>query len=408
MKNILKKLISKILLSQFVQTHWNKRWFKILFPHIFIKINNSKELQNNYKIELQRLNHKIEVLDEFVLDNKRTIQHPKHPNTILIIEPNPYHGEVLLGIIKYFIDLGYNVELLLQKDLYDEQLFYNIDEKYRPDITTFETFNLLFLFLLQAKFENYTMVFANTNIISTIEYQLSIMPYIYTTSPIYAYLHKNEFLYTDTDKKLYDNNHFIKLLPMSGFSHVTPFYFGEQTPNNKNTTLQLSIIGALDNITKDFSDLNKILSMETQAFNIVSVGYNHFTTKNKNFVSLGRCNFPDMYQQVQNSDFILMLLSSANDNHTKYKSDTISGSNQLSLGFCKPLIVERAFADFYGWDESTAIIYEVGEISQAVLYAMNMSNDEYLQMCHAIKKRANNIYQDSLNNLKDCLRGNHA
>ena len=35
-------------------------------------------------------------------------------HTILIIEPNTYHGEILPGFIKYFEDLGYSVELFLR------------------------------------------------------------------------------------------------------------------------------------------------------------------------------------------------------------------------------------------------------------------------------------------------------
>ena len=36
-------------------------------------------------------------------------------NTILIFEPNKYHQECIPGFSKYFLDLGYNIDILVHK-----------------------------------------------------------------------------------------------------------------------------------------------------------------------------------------------------------------------------------------------------------------------------------------------------
>ena len=68
--------------------------------------------------------------------------------TVLIFEPNRYHFECLPGYAKYFIDLGYNVDILSRKLGFDS--FYLFKEKYKiryfvyDDITQFSKYNMNF------------------------------------------------------------------------------------------------------------------------------------------------------------------------------------------------------------------------------------------------------------------------
>ena len=68
--------------------------------------------------------------------------------TVLIFEPNRYHFECLPGYAKYFIDLGYNVDILSRKFGFDS--FYLFKEKYKiryfvyDDITQFSKYNMNF------------------------------------------------------------------------------------------------------------------------------------------------------------------------------------------------------------------------------------------------------------------------
>ena len=44
-------------------------------------------------------------------------------NSVLLIEPNPYHGEIQPGFVKYFQDLGYNVDIFMRLENYLENPF---------------------------------------------------------------------------------------------------------------------------------------------------------------------------------------------------------------------------------------------------------------------------------------------
>lgn len=40
------------------------------------------------------------------------------PHSVLLIEPNRYHGEILSGFASYFLKLGYQVDVLIPRELY--------------------------------------------------------------------------------------------------------------------------------------------------------------------------------------------------------------------------------------------------------------------------------------------------
>lgn len=46
--------------------------------------------------------------------------------SVLIVEPNAFHGEILPGFVKYFQDLGYNVDLLLRHENVEDSSLINI------------------------------------------------------------------------------------------------------------------------------------------------------------------------------------------------------------------------------------------------------------------------------------------
>ena len=49
--------------------------------------------------------------------------------SILLVETNVTHGEVIAGYVKYFIDLGYQVDILINSDILKETFFELISEK---------------------------------------------------------------------------------------------------------------------------------------------------------------------------------------------------------------------------------------------------------------------------------------
>lgn len=59
---------------------------------------------------------------------------------VLIIEPHPYHNEVLPGFVKYFQDLNYQVDVMLREEVYKEKVFCKYKNK--PNILPYELFKI--------------------------------------------------------------------------------------------------------------------------------------------------------------------------------------------------------------------------------------------------------------------------
>lgn len=46
---------------------------------------------------------------------------PVRKHSVLVIEPNDCHGEVVGGFVKYFLDLGYQVDVFLHQTVYQDK-----------------------------------------------------------------------------------------------------------------------------------------------------------------------------------------------------------------------------------------------------------------------------------------------
>ena len=98
-----------------------------------------KNISNNTKnsIELRSLN------ELFNITIKR--------NTILIFEPNKYHHECTPGYTKYFIDLGYNVDILMHISGINSMILFNEIENIR--LFTFRNKNQIIKY-----YKNFTFI----------------------------------------------------------------------------------------------------------------------------------------------------------------------------------------------------------------------------------------------------------
>ena len=69
----------------------------------------------------------------------------------------------------------------------------------------------------------------------------------------------------------------------------------------------------------------------------------------------GRIPYDIMYEYISKSDFFLPLLDPKY--HGIYLSKKTSGSFQLAYGFIIPMLIEKTFAEKYGFNNSNSIIY---------------------------------------------------
>jgi hypothetical protein len=111
-----------------------------------------------------------------------------------------------------------------------------------------------------------------------------------------------------------------------------------------------------------------------------------------------------LYNLIEDSDFILPSLDSEQLKHIRYITNGTSGAFQLSYGFVKPMIIDDKFAQYYNFDNSNSITYSSNQYADALIKAIEMSKEDYLQMQSNLKDKANAIYNSSLQNLKALIK----
>lgn len=111
--------------------------------------------------------------------------------------------------------------------------------------------------------------------------------------------------------------------------------------------------------------------------------------------------FQDLFKEVEDSDFLDgSILSELKPQFSSYRT---SGVKQLSLGFLKPCIIEKRMADFYGFTDRNAVIYEEGKMDEAIIRAASMTEKEYSEMVSELEKLCKEIRDRSESNLRNII-----
>ena len=118
----------------------------------------------------------------------------------------------------------------------------------------------------------------------------------------------------------------------------------------------------------------------------------------------GRLNFEDMYNKIEEADYILPLLDPDNNEHNRYITTGTSGSFQLIYGFIKPAIIHKKFSDYYNINDKNAIVYNNNQdLYDKLIYSINIDSNEYKSLQQNLQKLSNSIYKQSINNLKTLI-----
>ena len=115
-----------------------------------------KNLQEEKRVFLFFL--KIDFYQEF-------LTHKVAAKSVLVIEPNNYHGEVVPGFVKYWQDLGYHVDVIMRIGNYEENPFALFKKSELPNIYPLQKWRIKSV-LKSPKAQDYDFVF-----ISSFDYQ---------------------------------------------------------------------------------------------------------------------------------------------------------------------------------------------------------------------------------------------
>ena len=337
----------------------------------------------------------------------------KNKRDILIIEKNDFHGECLPGFIKYFIDLGYNnIDILINENLLklnplNISLINNKINIFAYSLTTIENFIELGIC------DYYKICFFNS-----FGYNENQELKIYLKKNLkfkkLTVIHNLNFI-----NKKDENNYNIIVLKNfyknNSFYEINPHYFGEYKYHNKSKITNFITVGNVETFRKNynilFNSVEELIKNNILNFHVTIIG-RIFEKSIKNIVInknlsdyitfTGRIPYDVMFQKISQADFFLPLLDPKK--HINYLKEKTSGSFQLVYGFNIPMIIEKIFAEKYGFDNKNSVIY----FSEKNFYnklndSINMKNEEYQNLKYNLKIKSKEIEKNSLENLKILL-----
>ena len=333
-------------------------------------------------------------------------------NTILIVEPNMrYHGECLAGYVKMFNDLGYNVHIIMGNDSKNLGVFDRCS-KLNVKVFGFDFYkSMLAAVNTQDLMLKYKKVIITTALDNDGEMMLYRINYPWLCSCVFHSIRSMTDYGLDFMEKE-GKGFVISYFGNNNLKTINPHYFGdtEVTPKNKDV-IEFVTIGRIQKDVKNYNllkdSIKSLLKDGITNFRVNVIGWAgnmDIEEDIKPYINfLGKLSFPDMYSVIEKSDFLLSLLDCENEKHLLYTKDLATGSNQLVLGFEKPYLISKVYADAYRYNDSNAIIYNDNDLPSAMKRAMKITDEEYEKMQKSINKLANELEDISKKNIVEWI-----
>ena len=384
--------------------------YKSLIEEIFsIKNINSHKVITilGLKISISKYKKSFKIQKNVIKKIQNNVRH----NSVLLVEINDFHREIMPGYAKYFQDLGYNVDILttLKKDTEDcfSRVNFQINKYYTTPGTIKE-------FLTNTKdinkykyvfFDSYS-IFHNAIFCIDIYEYLDIQKDKIPTNWLFVAHTTDE---TDNDFLL-NNKTSILATNILDLPVINPHYFGniDITKKNKEKTIFLATGDNKKSFESIVNAVEKLLESNITNFEIYITGrFKHKELKNKykkHIKFLGYVSFKVLYKFVEKSDFIITSLNPENKDHDWYIKYGTSGAFQLSYGFLKPMIIPEKFAQKACVNNKNSIIYTNNEdLNEALKKGIEMDCEKYNKMQEELNIVEKELYNLSLNNLKKLL-----
>lgn len=352
---------------------------------------------------------------------KQFCEKKDYANRVLLFEINSCHGEVIPGYVKYFYDLGYTVDVLMNETLGDLQPLSRVPAGYIHDIYSCNIRTVKSI-LKSEQISKYEYVCATSNV-------------IYTTRNVKHCPCLAEFIpdmNIRQDRLCVVQHHLDRLDPhvmnkyktiiLAGMPSVSeqnkiavanPHYFGAVKITPKNSLTNFVIVGSIENHRRNYDllvgSVKELVNNGMDHFKVTVIGWRGklpalSKTIKKHFDLKGSIDYPAMYNELEKADFFLPMLDPDNKEHDKYLSTTTSGSFQLIYGFAIPCLLAKKFTKLHGFNSDNCLVYEKNpDLVKMMTAAIHMTREEYGEKQKKLSKYANNLYEDSLNNLKNIL-----
>lgn len=337
-------------------------------------------------------------------------------NTFLVWEPcSKSHAEIVPGYVKYLLDLGYHVSVLITPKRYEEGLF----ERFKDDNVSF---NKLSQKEIRKFFKKSDLSDVRGVLVTTIA---KLCDEVHFDDAYNAFNKKADrskiFFVAHEAKYGIDegtwNEKFITLreLDYKGAKSVVvnPNYFGDIkiTPKN-NDVVNFVTIGAIRAKRKNNSliinSVKGLVDKGYKNFKVTVIGKGHIKDLPKElhpYIDIkGRLPFDKMYEEIEKADFMLTSYNEDSEAHRRYITTGTSGNFQLIYAFRKPCLMIESFAPLNGFSNDNAILYKSNDdYVSAMEKGINMTNEEYTNLQENLRQYTENLYSTSKESLRNLI-----
>ncbi|MDR2432562.1 MAG: DUF6492 family protein [Puniceicoccales bacterium] len=336
-----------------------------------------------------------------------------HKKSGFIGEPNFAHGECLPGWTKYFQDLDYAVDIFTRYENFAEKPFCRYQN---PPRIFAGSLPMLKKWLGDKRIAEYEVCFLASSVIWDFSSHMHFSDYLGFMPQgklgcLFIDHAPNVFFEQYNEKTLARQNRIFTLSHLPEMPQLNPHYFGEFSKNKKNKKTIFLTIGRINAKNYDpMVESVRELAKSSKDFVVRVIGIEEMEIPadlRKYITYLGRIDYPKMYTEIEQADFIIAGLDSFCAGHYQYLVGCTTGNLQLSLGFLKPMLISRIFGEHYELSDKSAILYPDNELFGAMESAMKMNGSEYVKMQTALQSLADKIYGRSLTNLKSAMKSDH-
>ena len=325
-------------------------------------------------------------------------------NTVLIFEPAEYHHECTPGYTKYFLDLGYNVDIILDNFGRNTFCLFNLLQNIR--IFTFDKLSQLTdhskEFQLIFKNYSYILIETTTPLINQTYNDLGFFKMKNTIFVVHSFEHINS-----TGISIFNNqNRIWSLGNLKNALYVNPHYYGDIKIRNKNNRTKFFLVSTPERNYKDLIFAAEKLKNENLEFEVIVIGREEaFSTKNisenlkENFKFKYKVKFKELFEAVESSDYIIINLYPNYKNNDLFRRNRLTGSSQLSFGFYKLALIHKSFAGFYNMSSENSFLFDNSNFYEIMRETILLNDQEYKKKQKNLIKLSNSLYKISLDNI---------
>ena len=332
-------------------------------------------------------------------------------NSVLIFEKNNMHYECTPGFTKYFLDLGYNVDIIMTQIGNESFIFFEPTKKlrfFKLDDDKKYYRNDEYIKIFREIFKNYVAILLQT-MTADLNYFYRNANLLKGKNSIFVYHYYPEMPMID-----FHNN--IRSWTLLNFTNlalgVNPHYFGNIKLRDKNKVTRFFIVSTGNRNYERLISASDTLKNENYQFQVVVTGRNKALNEQKipnnikeKFLINLNLSYENLLKIIETIDFVVITLDRKNPGDNTYNNGRSTGSAQIAYGFLKPCIINTDFAKTYRMNNENSLIFNDSKDSFyfAMRDAIMMTNEEYKKMQYNLNKTADEIYEISKNNVKTTI-----